>query len=1534
MIRTRLKYRSALVVAFVLMSIAACAEPCHKNMLVIPDADSYVSVDLPKRMPTGALTLECWAFATGAVTSGSGLIEYGDAPDTGAFSLRFGDNNRIVTTLRLNNGIVTLLGPSIASPGSWHHYAVTFIPGDSICLYVDGNLIAGTPVSGTSLAGSYNTLFIGRSPAGGVSFVGDIDELRIWNTARTAGQISASMAQPLSGSETGLVTYFKFDDDPGAIHIHDFSGNDNNATYTGSAFLTTSTAPIQGSAPNGYMIASRTSSLTFPTLACGETTTDTVRVYNRGDESIEIGLIGFLSGKVFSVASTTGFPLPAGDSTKTALIIIQANVSKPGLYVDTLVVVSSTVCGGEVRIPVSLRKDVIAVGFQDSIFYLNKPYKLLNCNLPIERQTRLENRGTKKVTITALSFTTGSGPITIISPSVPFTIDSGSSQEIKFRVNPGPPAMINATLRAVVQECPVQTTMQFIGERVSQSFTFPTNILFPIVHDPPTPYFLYDTIQLHNTGTTDLIFSPAMQLFGASGFRLITPTNGLAVVRPDSILRIVIQFHVIECGSYQATLTLHLQDSRNCPLDTSISIGATVLEPDLATVSDSFDLGAGCYDRDTTIVLHNRSGRTVTIYPPAFSLDSVLFLSASTPLPRTLVDGDSVSLRFHFAPNKPGEYDFTARLRLDPCGDRVLNFRAIYGVGKMSVSDSVIDFGSGCDLVPQTRTIRLRNLAGRTILVNDTTIAHSGSFTLVDPTLPFVMTSGEEKTLTIRYAPTTLSAERGEITLSEDGCYVKTLVAKAVREHATVVADSNFIEFGRTCPSDTSYASVTLTNHGYGSVQIVGAAVIGDSQFRVVSIPTTSFARGESRDIPLAFLPNDTLEYAGILEVIFGPCNDTAYYTLHGSGGPKPTIIATPSMLDFGTVKVGYPDTLCLTLTNPSCIPIPVMPGMFPPLPAPFSYASISLATAIDSAHPLEMCIAFSPTANGTSEYFDTIRSAGYGVILGLHGKARAPKLQYAHVVDFGSVPLGSPHTRVFAVQNIGDTSTTISFTPPIGPFDIQPRVLDVPSASLILTDSTKFTPTTFGLQSVLVPIHYDNIDDTISLRGRGVGPGPLFSVSDIDFGPVRVHTQRTLGIDVTADKPTNITNVSLAGAQSVFSIYPTGSRTIRDSLDTIHYTITYTPLTETHDSTTIVLSTTTSNDVTLGVSGDGVEAHLSVSDSLIDFGDVALRSTPATRLLRIANTGGYPLTIANSTHVLPVFGATTDSLRIGPIEPHSDTSIVVSFKPRTDIAYTDTLTIVADAPERQARIVLRGNGVFAPFGYPMITYSLPHLGARVGDVVDVPVSLGGTDLDLVTIDTFTVDINYDPTVVYFRDSLHTTDLTVGWTLSFERRATDTIRITGRGPKIVDTLDLTLPLFRVRAEALLGPHDSTGLVVTASNPRNAATLAESAGSFIVTDCGNYRGGIVFVGPYSLSTPTPNPAGRVVTIPYELGLAARVRIELYDQLGRHIRTLLDADRGIGKHTLSASLNDLPNGEYYYVLESLEYRATQKLILVGH
>jgi len=78
--------------------------------------------------------------------------------------------------------------------------------------------------------------------------------------------------------------------------------------------------------------------------------------------------------------------------------------------------------------------------------------------------------------------------------------------------------------------------------------------------------------------------------------------------------------------------------------------------------------------------------------------------------------------------------------------------------------------------------------------------------------------------------------------------------------------------------------------------------------------------------------------------------------------------------------------------------------------------------------------------------------------------------------------------------------------------------------------------------------------------------------------------------------------------------------------------------------------------------------------------------------------------------------------------------------------------------------------------------------------------------------------------------------------------------------------------------------------------------------------------------------TPNPFNPATMIHYTLPAQSRVRITVYDLLGREVCTLVDAVREAGEHQVQFDASELPSGMYFYTLTAGGYTRTQKMLLV--
>ncbi len=84
--------------------------------------------------------------------------------------------------------------------------------------------------------------------------------------------------------------------------------------------------------------------------------------------------------------------------------------------------------------------------------------------------------------------------------------------------------------------------------------------------------------------------------------------------------------------------------------------------------------------------------------------------------------------------------------------------------------------------------------------------------------------------------------------------------------------------------------------------------------------------------------------------------------------------------------------------------------------------------------------------------------------------------------------------------------------------------------------------------------------------------------------------------------------------------------------------------------------------------------------------------------------------------------------------------------------------------------------------------------------------------------------------------------------------------------------------------------------------------------------------------YALDQNYPNPFNPVTTIQFSLEKAGKAKLEIYNVLGQKVATLVDGELNAGAHRLQWNATNLASGIYFYRLQSRDFVATKKAILV--
>ncbi|WP_026977994.1 LamG-like jellyroll fold domain-containing protein [Flavobacterium tegetincola] len=242
---------------------------------------------------TNQMTVEFWMNSNTTPAQWDALVTKGD--DSWRIALT-GDGKINFAVGGTSFGSVTSNASVI--DGNWHHVAFTF-NGSTAIIYIDGVQDSSASGTGSINNSAYNVALGENLQATGRNYTGSMDEVRIWNIARSASEISAAKNCELSGSESGLVAYYNFNQGMGYVDntsitsLIDASSNSNNGTFNGFAmngftsnFLTTDgiyapslptlSAPVIFSQTNAASVVSASSgSLLWYTTATGGTSSTT-----------------------------------------------------------------------------------------------------------------------------------------------------------------------------------------------------------------------------------------------------------------------------------------------------------------------------------------------------------------------------------------------------------------------------------------------------------------------------------------------------------------------------------------------------------------------------------------------------------------------------------------------------------------------------------------------------------------------------------------------------------------------------------------------------------------------------------------------------------------------------------------------------------------------------------------------------------------------------------------------------------------------------------------------------------------------------------------------------------------------------------------------------------------------------------------------------------------------------------------------------------------------------------------------------------
>lgn len=237
------RWTTIVVTLSLLLPGAASAQPFGSWTIFNRPATGHIQIPhSPALNPTGAITIEGWINVedAGSCSSivGKGFLTgwwIGICGTTLRTYLRGGDSLR-------NGGNLP--------PNEWTHFAVTF-DGTNRRHYINGEVVATFLEPGVLSTNTHPVRIGSDVDWAPFSPDGTINEIRLWNVARTTAQIRATINEPLTAAQPGLVAVWRNGGPVDAVGPHDgvVVGGVPSLTFpvTGApCFTTATTLCLQG----------------------------------------------------------------------------------------------------------------------------------------------------------------------------------------------------------------------------------------------------------------------------------------------------------------------------------------------------------------------------------------------------------------------------------------------------------------------------------------------------------------------------------------------------------------------------------------------------------------------------------------------------------------------------------------------------------------------------------------------------------------------------------------------------------------------------------------------------------------------------------------------------------------------------------------------------------------------------------------------------------------------------------------------------------------------------------------------------------------------------------------------------------------------------------------------------------------------------------------------------------------------------------------------------------------------------------------
>lgn len=656
----------------------------------------------------------------------------------------------------------------------------------------------------------------------------------------------------------------------------------------------------------------------------------------------------------------------------------------------------------------------------------------------------------------------------------------------------------------------------------------------------------------------------------------------------------------------------------------------------------------------------------------------------------------------------------------------------ILNVVNTDLTDStIVDF----DYVPlnseKTLDIKIENKGNTDFLIENILLTGNATDYTIKPFSKLVAAK-QEKLVQITFKPTSLGNKDAQLQVTLSPTTPATSVLNDILNLTGKIGTREIeftgdLNFGAVEIDKPVSKTIKIRNKGNMPLDIYTIGGLPSPPFKCESLTRVLQPNGDI-DMLITFTPDKAISYNQKLIVNANLTDGINFITATGSGIATYILNLSPSTVDFGnTIRVDETSAdQKLTIRNNGNTALTITNLTFENHQDQYQIVDFYDELILDKNTEKIVNIRFIPKFDGEQNQNkstvlhvktkETLTGGISKVGINAIGKPRATRIiqlivdgKETNQVDFGKIEVRNPqnNTKKIVIRNIGNSDLKIEklvSSNYSSELEVSEHEKNIPAGKEITIDLTFKPAETITYSSMLLTIRGSDKNNKIT------GGDPVIVCSGIGTEAVITLTPTTISF-----KPTRVNEIDSA----FFSIQNTGSADLLDiKITSTDNTIFSTDIKE-GDNIAVgksrlvkiifkpkqtgippylgALDVTAKNASKLqqvGLSGEGIQAEITLSDSTINFGELRKHQS-ATKSFTIQNTGKAVLYITGIQSSNSVFNV---SWKQGEINPSASQKIDVTFNPLDTISETGTLTIKTRLSTKgsEKTVKLTGTGIKA----------------------------------------------------------------------------------------------------------------------------------------------------------------------------------------------------------------------------------------------